>query len=539
MFFLSTSNLFGSNKFFIRINQLGFLPGDIKTGIVISEKPLGPRNFVLRDFITKKELYRGEIKPTNLKYGNFQHNYDFDFSGFSKPGKYFIEINNVKSYSFRIGSNIYNRVVDSLMVFFKVQRCGYTHPYMHKACHPVDVTKLIDGKDTIYTSKDVTGGWHDAGDYIKFLNTTAYTTYTLLFAYDFDPQKFGFDNNKDGVPDILAEAKIGLDWLLRAEYKKYKLITQVQDLRDHDVGWRMPSKDPLAYDRPGFIGVGKNLIGIYSATLALASRIWRKVFHENKFADKCLTAAENLYSVRNEVPNIDSSGTGMYLDDSYYGKLALGAVELYLTTKRVSLLKEAETFADSAKSDYWWSYGDINAYADYRLAKIKKRFGKYILNNLVKFNDFKNTKLFGRGADYSWGTNNTLLGVTLQWILWHNLTNKQTYDSLAIFQRDYILGRNPWGISFISKIGTNYTRNFHHQVAFLTGGYLPGGLAAGPAKRSLIKKYKIRYATKDKYSLFQSDSVVYRDDRMDYITNEPTISSDATAVFVMGYFSKN
>jgi hypothetical protein len=368
---------------------------------------------------------------------------------------------------------------------------------------------------------------------VKFLNTTAFATYMLLFSYEFDPNKFSWDKNNNNIPDILEEAKVGLDWMLRCLYEKNKLITQVQDLRDHDAGWRMPEDDPIGFDRPAFIGIGKNLIGIYSATMALASRIWTNKINYPEFANKCLAAAESLYALKDKVPDIDSSGTGMYLDKTFKGKLALGAIELYITTKKPIYLEDAVTYADSAKSDYWWSWGDINALADYKLGKIIPRFGSYIKNNLDKFNKNKNKNLFGEGTAATWGTNVALLGISLQNILYKKLTGDVRYDSLETYQRDFILGRNPWGISFISGIGNNYTINFHHQIFFIKKK-LPGGFAAGPASKDVLDKYKIILEKKDKFYKFQTNESIYRDDRMDYITNEPTITGNATAIFIYG-----
>lgn len=243
---------------------------------------------------------------------------------------------------------------------------------------------------------DVSGGWHDAADYVKFLNTTAYSVYTMLFAYDFDREKFGFDYNENGVPDLIEEAKVGLDWLLRCNYKKYQLITQVQDLRDHDVGWRLPEDDPMESERPAFIGIGKNLVGIYTATMALAYRIWNEKYDYNNFASNCLTAAENIYSVRNTAKNIDDTGTGHYQDNEYLGKLALGAIEMYLTTGQQSFLDEAIAYGNEAGSDYWWSWGNLNSYAHYRLAKYRPEFANYIKNNLKVFTSNSRRKLLGR-----------------------------------------------------------------------------------------------------------------------------------------------
>ncbi|MFH0733961.1 MAG: glycoside hydrolase family 9 protein [bacterium] len=522
---------------YIRVDQVGYLPNDLKSGVILSNTNLSNKKIKLIKEINNKEVLSFILGNSIGVYGNFKYSYTFDFSKLVNHGKYFVELENVKSQKFEISDKVFNHVVDSLMVFFKVQRCGYTNPYLHEICHKADVSKLINKNDTINTSIDLTGGWHDAGDYTKFVNTIAYTTYTLLFSFEFSPEKFGFDNDKSGVPDILEEAKIGLDWLLRSNYQMDKFVTQVQDWRDQQVGWRMPEKDPLEYDRPGFVGMGKNLLGIYVAAMSIASRIWREKLHYDEFAEICLTKAENLYSIKDNIPDIDSSGTGMYIDNNYLGKLALGSVEFYLTTLRPDVLEDAVKYADKAGSDYWWSWGDINSFADYKLAKIYPRFKDYIYNNLVAFNTTKNSKLFSEGAAFSWGTTNTFLGISLQTILYKDLTNDIQFDSLAVLQRDYILGRNQWGVSFISKIGTNYTKNFHHQVGHQNKGYLPGALAAGPVTKEFMKNYNIEYDKTDRFSNFQTDAAYYRDDRHDYITNEPTITSNATAVFVFGYYS--
>jgi len=535
-----------ANIVYIRANQVGYLPGDMKTAVILSDYPVKNMIFLIKDLEYKKVVFTGEIKKSGINYSDFKFCYTADFTKLDKPGTYYISVDGSNSFSFKIGKYIYNSIVDSLMLFFKEQRCGPTNPILHGVCHLYDVSRLI-GDNTHPGGVDATGGWHDAGDYIKFLSTTAYTTYMLIFSYDFDKSKFAFDDNKDGVPDVLEEAKVGVDWLLRCNYNnpggkgtsidKYKLITQVQDLRDHEVGWRLPENDTLKYDRVGFAGIGKNQIGMYTAVMALASRIWAEKFYNYDLAKKCLDAAENFYAVRNDVPDIDTSGTGMYRDLTYQGKLALGAIELYLTTKKPQYLADAMAYADSAKSDYWWSYGNLNSLADYRLAKIYPRYSQYLLNNLIFFNNNKDSSLFNEGLTYSWGTTNAFLGTALQVILYKDITGSTRYDSLAIDQRDYVLGRNPWGLSFIYNIGDDYPKKLHSQVAYFNGGYLPGALAAGPALTSSLKQFKMQYVS-NSYNIFNSKKVVYFDDRSDYITNEPTISGNATAVFVYGYFTK-
>jgi endoglucanase len=528
-------NLKAEPEIYIRYNQVGFLTNDYKTAIVMSYNSLAGKEIKLINSKTRKVISTIEFGNNIGEYGNFRYTYLIDFSETNSEGEYYLQYAQQKTSVFKIGYGIYNGLADTLLQFFKVQRCGYTNPTMHKICHIADASSIIDGHQIIGKGIDVTGGWHDAGDYVKFLNTTAYATYMLLFSYDFDPTKFGFDKNKNNVPDVLEEAKVGLDWMLRCYYNKEKLVTQVQDLRDHDVGWRMPEDDPLGFDRPAYIGIGKNLVGIYSATMALAARIWNDKLQYPEFSNKCLQAAASIYSVRDKVPDVDSSGSGSYLDKNYLGKLALGALELYKSTSLPEYLSQAKYYADKAGSDYWWSWGDINALAHYRLAQYDKKYIDYLTGNLDEFNKKKSTNLFGKAAELSWGTNMTLMGVTLQNILYKRLVRSSKYDTLAALQRDFIFGRNPWGVSFITGYGINSAKNLHHQISFFKGR-LPGGFAAGPAKKEFVDKYKIKYDKADKYSQFQSKEMYYRDDRQDYITNEPTISGNATAIFVFGNF---
>jgi len=388
------------------------------------------------------------------------------------------------------------------------------------------------------TARDLTGGWHDAGDYIKFLKTTAYTTYLLLFSYEFDSKKFDYDLNNNDVPDILEEAKVGLDWLLRCNIDNRTLVSQVQNESDHDIGWRLPENDSLQFNRPAFVSLGKNTIGIYTATLALASRIWKQKFYEAEFAENCLSTAEKIYALRNDVQDIDTTFSNHYPEKEFNGKLALAAVELYISTKKNRYLQDAFENGEKAGADFWWSVGDINSLAHYKIAQFNPDFSKYIYQNLKHSLKIMKSSFLREGLAYSWGTTNAFLGVSLQAILYKKLTGSTEFDSLNIFQRDYILGKNPWGISFIYNIGTNFSKNLHSQIAFLNNGYLPGGLAAGPAPSDILGKYEIK---RTNYALdeFNSDDVKYFDDRLDYITNEPTIAGNATALFVFGNFSNS
>lgn len=532
LFYSCTSQL--NENLFIRLNLVGFLPDDYKTAIILSKTPFEEKFFRIKNTENDEEVFIDSINKLPYKLNSeIKYSALIDFSALKSKGEYFIEYQNMKSYPFLIDDSLYNSIRDSVSLFFKVQRCGPTNPLMHKVCHLQDATKVIGYSDS--SAIDLTGGWHDAGDYIKFVYTTAFTTYLLIFSYEFDPDKFSFDLDNDSVPDILQEAKVGLDFLLRCNFSEEAFITQVQDDRDHKVGWRMPENDTLTFDRPAFVKMNKSQIGIYSAALAIASRIWKERFLDNIFANKCLNASEKIFRLRNKISDYKDDEK-YYNQNEFNSKLALGALEIFKSKDDKNYLSLALEYGKNIAENNWWSWGDFNALVFYKLAEFDNQFAEKLKNILSFYKSYSDSNLFSLAHQYNWGTTHSIAGVVLSSILYKKLTGSEDFDNLAGLNRDFILGRNPWGKSFISGIGKNFPRKIHHQIAFFNNGYIPGAMVSGPVPYSLFKNYSFTIPS-DKLSEF-SDSSIYCDEFDNYLTNEPTISSNATALFIFGYFSK-
>ena len=101
------------------------------------------------------------------------------------------------------------------------QRCGIAVEsggvFDHPECHTGNAT--IYG-DTSGKTVDVSGGWHDAGDYGRYTVSTAKTIADLLNSYqDFgvEDDEMGIPESGNGIPDILDEARVGLDWMLKMQ----------------------------------------------------------------------------------------------------------------------------------------------------------------------------------------------------------------------------------------------------------------------------------------------------------------------------------
>jgi len=122
----------------------------------------------------------------------------------------------------KFGDDPYEELSDAMLRLLSLQRCGqdldesWAGSFAHKECH-TDQANLT-GYNTLY---DVSGGWHDAGDYGKYMKTGTKAVNDLLFAYMRNPGLYDDDNqgpdSHNGIPDILDEAKYELEWMLKMQ----------------------------------------------------------------------------------------------------------------------------------------------------------------------------------------------------------------------------------------------------------------------------------------------------------------------------------
>ena len=109
-------------------------------------------------------FYQGELIKVESRWGTF---WQADFSDFTTPGSYQIETDYQVSPPFMIADWIYDRLTRGFLTFLNAQRCGCEVPGVHPACHLDDGVLYTDG--SYWPS---TGGWHDAGDFRKWLALT-------------------------------------------------------------------------------------------------------------------------------------------------------------------------------------------------------------------------------------------------------------------------------------------------------------------------------------------------------------------------------
>ncbi|MBC7873312.1 MAG: glycoside hydrolase family 9 protein, partial [Ferruginibacter sp.] len=261
--FVLTLLSFSGNKenvsAWIRVNQLGYTPGGIKVAVWCSKEQLAVSSWHLTDIQSGKIVATGKTGKSFGYYGPFKQTYRIDFSAYKKPGRYYLQAGGARSPEFIIGEDVYKGAADFCLRYMRQQRTGF-NPYLKDSCHTHDGYVLYGEKAGIKDSTriDVVGGWHDASDYLQYSSTSANATYHLLMAWRDFPEIFtdkmqanGLDG-KNGMADVLDEAKWGLDWLLKMHPRPDWMFNQIADDRDH-MGMRMPKQDSFygrGYERP-------------------------------------------------------------------------------------------------------------------------------------------------------------------------------------------------------------------------------------------------------------------------------------------------
>ncbi len=230
----------GQNSDFIHIDQFGYLPHHTKVAI-ISNPEVGFNSSLayvvgntleVRDAITDAVVFTGS--PLVWDTGNVHSQsgdsgWWFDFSSVITPGDYYIfdPTNNESSAVFEINTNVYDKLLKTASKMFFYNRCGFvkSQPYALPGFEDTmsfaqdEFTRDVYDQNNTATTKDMRGGWFDAGDYNKYVTFASGPVHQLLWAYQENTSlftdNFNIPESGNGIPDILDELKWELDWLLK------------------------------------------------------------------------------------------------------------------------------------------------------------------------------------------------------------------------------------------------------------------------------------------------------------------------------------
>lgn len=600
---------------YIRVNQVGYESGlPMRAYLMADQGRTGTEFTVQRSDGTK--VFSGAVGTSTGAWSKYAV-YPLDFS-LAVPGNYTLNLSGgirAVSPSFKVDTakELYSVPLSNALQFYQNQRDGknyipsplrtapaHLNDQHGKVSRPPEFSSFgrIKGDlAPVGSVVDASGGWWDAGDYLKFVHTTSYVEALMLMGVrDFSREMGG----NSTTSSFVNEAKFGLDWLQRmwnddtaTLYYQVGIGSGISGSEnDHSI-WRLPEQDDslggtdsryrYIRNRPVFMAgpagskISPNLAGRLAADFALGFMVYRA--SDLAYANRCLLMAEHIYDLADTSPGselLTASPHDFYGESEWRDDMEFGATELYLATHSQNLpeglphrdpalyLKAAAGWASAylhseKDAGHVLGLGDVGVLAHFELYRAIALAGNPgglavaqsdLLQDMKKKLD-KAAAVAGRdpfGFGVAWGAGDTPThGAALAVMAnaYDSLTRSRTYDSYTRGWIANILGANAWGTSFIVGDGSIFPRCIHHQVANLLGSndpptpILAGAVVEGPIEdpeSGAPKGAKACPANgKDAFSQFDGNGAKYRDRVAFYATAEPAIDLTAPSFLIFAW----
>ena len=558
----------------IRINQMGYLPEGKKIAVFISDKSVVLKKFRLIDNLSGKVYFEGVPHPADGAMWGQKSAYRLDFSSVVQPGGYHLEAADAISPNFAVSTNVYKGSADYILTYLRQQRCGF-NPFLKDSCHTADGI-VVDHPNKSGKWIDVTGGWHDASDYLQYVLTSANAVYQMLFAYRENPSVYqdSFKANglpgSNGIPDILDEARWGLDWLLKMNPGKGEMYYQIADDRDHR-GYRLPTLDTVSYGlgkkfRPVYFTTGKpqgsgnhrnrttgvaSVAAKFSSSFALGSEIFSKL--DPSLASQLKDKAREAWEFANSDPGVCQTACVVspyfYEEENYTDDMELAAISLSQISNTAEDRNVAAKWGEVEQVTPWMELHRARHYQYYPFVNLghailaqssdsltSKKFTGYMKQGLMSLQNFASGDPFPIGIPFIWCSNNLVVAAATQARLYRKITGDHQFEELEAALTDWLFGCNPWGTSMICGLPStgDYPEDPHSAITYWMKQPTWGGLVDGPVYKQIYTSLLgITLHRSDSYAAFQGGKAVYHDDNGDYSTNEPTMDGTASLSYLL------
>jgi hypothetical protein len=485
-------------------------------------------------------------------------NYKVNLGVLTDTGTYVFHLGTNDSLVFEVRDNPYPQFFKTLLYPIQSARSGSDQALHHPVSHLGDSACILyrplgqieEGKWEPHPKQkkvDVSGGFYDAGDYIKFTLTNALATWLLLRAWEVNPEAFKAGSTKQ-LPALLIEARHGLQYLMKLMPTADEFIIQVSTGADHKEGFRLPQDDKRNGHREALSAISPAHMGYTAAALAAGARVFALVgFKEEARGYRMM--AERVYA-RATAPDAlplaayeKDATNDFYRDPNQNDNMALAAYELYQTTLKQYFLSDAKQYAKAAGLRYWVSWGDLSFVVNSRLAGFDldarerlKIETQAFLNHSIGLNN-----VWGIPMQQYWAPlpDYLVLGGTL--LLNQNKHPNKDEIKMALDILDYILGRNNWGVSFIGEAARpSAVQNFYSQIYQLQGIPAEGMLSEGPGARDIHEQLKQYFDISPQHpsEKFNTDRVVFFDHEKNFQTMEGTLVGQAAALYFFAVLQK-
>jgi endoglucanase len=496
----------------IKIDQVGYLPTGPKFALVVLAGQQSGKaiNFSVRRVKDDSVAFQGVLGSPALDGDTGDQVRAADFSKMIESGTFYLDVPNVgRSWNFRVANDVFARTYYLAARSYYGQRCGTAvnlgpefPGYQHGVCHTDGAYDSSSGKKGKRASSH---GWHDAGDYGRYVVNSGISTATLLWTWDLfsrGVEKIDLRLPESGnkVPGILNEARWNMDWLLTMQDRDGGVWHK--QTSSHFCGFIMPEADQLT---SLVIGSGRSpfktscATADFAAVTAIAARVFSPF--DPAYAQKCLAASQNAWSWLKQNPdaifrNPPGISTGEYGDAHCDDERLWAAAELLRATGEA----EYENYFAAHYRDYLSTIRSDNPPSWPMVASLA--LWTYVLGggkNATAVNDIRQQSLAAADAileragshpyritmtakNYIWGSNGVAANYSMQLLLADKLRANSRYRDAAVENLHYLLGRNPFSLSWVTQTGSNSVQHIHHRLSAADGiaAPWPGLLAGGP-----------------------------------------------------------
>ncbi len=535
----------------IKVDQFGYRCQDEKIAVISnpvtgfnSGSPFAPgtgtNQYQIRHWYSDEVVHTGTLTSWQSGATHTQSGdqvWWFDFSAFDIPGVYYVfdVVNNVGSYKFEIRDNIYTEPLKHAVRSYFYQRCGfaksstYAGPGWADGASHVGISqdtdcRLYNNTDPS-TSKNLSGGWYDAGDYNKYVNFAWAAVHDLLYAYEENPtvweDNYNIPESGNGIPDLIDELKFEFDWLLKMQNSNGSVLSVIGG------GYASP---PSADSDPRYYGPATTSASFSAASMFAHGAIVFKslgIPAMTTYGNTLQTAAVNAWTWASSNPNITFYNSGIlaageqeFSSGSYSYMILMrqlcAASYLYALTGGTNYKNYVEANYQSSNL-YDWSFAypfqssEQDAMLYYTKASgitssvgstIQARYSGSVSTHADHLGSFTNKtdayRAYLKDNDYTWGSNSIKCKQGSMFMSMNqyglNSTNAENYFNAASGFIHYMHGINPMALVYLSNMeahgAENSIREFYHGW-FTDGsllwdragtslygpppGYVPGG----------------------------------------------------------------
>ena len=616
-FLAAATSASAAQEAFLRVNQVGYSSTAPKRAYLMSNFDENGAAFAVKDE-SGTTVLTGTVGQSSGSWSTaFPDVYALDFDGVQAPGRYTLAVPGAVSPPFGIaaGATLYDPAIANALSFYETERDGPDYvpsPLRTAPAHLNDVNATVYSTPKVNTngvfkgdlhslgtSIDASGGWWDAGDYLKFVQTTSYTVDLMLAGVRDFPALMGMA--APAAQDFAGEARFGLEWLLRMFNEETgTLYYQVgigegnrSTAGDHDI-WRLPQADDsyggedpryrYIRHRPVFRAgasgapVSPNLAGRDAAAFGLCFQD----FHESEpaLAERCLRAGERIFELADTKHRgrlLTAIPFSFYPEREWRDDLELGATELALALSSSSSLPAGLAHTDPG---FYLAAGAVWAKEYIKHARGRSEtLNLYDVSGLAHYELVRALRAAGNPAGLAIGEAGLLANLRAQLqsaagraardpfgfgFPWAAADTASHGDGLAVMAAEYgeltgettfaadgerwlanVLGANAWGVSMAIGDGSVFPDCPQHQVANLAGSLdgsppvLAGGVVEGPSNEASSGEVEgMRPCPPgggDQYGRFDGSGALFEDNVQSFTTVEPAIDLTASSMLAFSW----